>query len=833
MRNAQKLSLFAILIHCALAPALAQTVTRGPYLQMPTPNSITIQWRTDQATDAVVRYGTSPGNYPASASSTGPPTEHEVNVSGLQPDTQYFYTVGNSAMSLAGGDATYTFITPPPGGLDKPTRIWVTGDAGTADANAIAVRDAYEDFTDARRTDLWLTLGDIAYTHGTDAQYQVALFDTYPQMLRKTPIWPTYGNHDGLSADAATGTGPYFDIFTLPEFSEIGGIDSETEAYYSFDYGIIHFISLDSFESDRTSSGDMIPWLTADLTANTQQWTIAFWHHPPYSKGSHDSDDEINDLPLVEMRQNATVLLESYGVDLVLNGHSHSYERSFLLDGHYGDSDTLTPAMKLDGGSGREDDTGAYTKSGVAGTPNEGAVYAVAGSSGKTSSADLNHPAMYISLLSLGSLVLDVAGNRLEATFLNDAGDILDYFTLIKGNDSFAPLIVAADADNDTVVSVLFSEPMDQASAQAVVNYAITGLTITQATLQADQRTVELTTTPMTSGMTYTLTVNNTEDLAGNPISANTQKQFTFLEMTTLVFQNGVTPTASYMGARDTYLSEQQPDTNTGSNVDLLVDGDDPGGSGLDKASLMAWDVSSIPAGSIVESVSVIIEVTNPTQSLYSFRETLRNWQEDQATWNEYASGAAWSLPGGLGGGDRGATVLGQATANTTGTKITTLNADGVALVQAWVDGAVPNFGVILSDTSSGDGLDFWSGDAPIATNHPRLSIEFQSPPSDVDNDGIPDASDNCIDIPNGPLLPDAGDNSQLDSNGDGYGNACDADLTNDGIINGLDVGPFISEFGTAGPDADFNGDGIVNGLDVGLFVSMFGQAPGPSALAP
>ena len=104
---------------------------------------------------------------------------------------------------------------------------------------------------------------------------------------------------------------------------------------------------------------------------------------------------------------------------------------------------------------------------------------------------------------------------------------------------------------------------------------------------------------------------------------------------------------------------------------------------------------------------------------------------------------------------------------------------------------------------------------------------------SDTDSDGIGDNSDNCIEVANGPLIPDAGGNSQYDSNGDGFGNMCDADLNNDGVVNGLDVGSFIAAFGSTDPDADFNGTGFVNGLDVGPFVSGFGKAPGPSALAP
>ncbi|MHC4346127.1 MAG: thrombospondin type 3 repeat-containing protein, partial [Planctomycetota bacterium] len=102
-----------------------------------------------------------------------------------------------------------------------------------------------------------------------------------------------------------------------------------------------------------------------------------------------------------------------------------------------------------------------------------------------------------------------------------------------------------------------------------------------------------------------------------------------------------------------------------------------------------------------------------------------------------------------------------------------------------------------------------------------------------ADGDGVPDTDDNCILVPNGTTIPDAGGNSQLDSNGDGYGNICDADLNDDLVVNGLDVGPFVEQFGTSGPDADLNGDGVVNGLDVGPFVGMFGQAPGPSGQAP
>ena len=315
----------------------AQTLVRGPYLQSGTASSVIIKWRTDEATDSVVHYGLAPDSLTLSATNSTSTTEHAVQLTGLSADVQYFYSVGTSSVTLAGGDSDHFVVTAPLPGTAKPTRIWVIGDSGTADRNARAVRDAFLNFTGSRDPDLWIMLGDNAYNDGTDVEYQAAVFDTYPQVLARTVLWPTLGNHDGFTADSTTESGPYYDIFSLPRNGEAGGVASGTEAYYSFDYGNMHFICLDSDETDRSADGAMMTWLAADLAANDKEWVIAFWHHPPYSKGNHDSDGEDQ---AISMRENAVPLLERYGVDLVLTGHSHSYERSYLIDGHYGLSGT-------------------------------------------------------------------------------------------------------------------------------------------------------------------------------------------------------------------------------------------------------------------------------------------------------------------------------------------------------------------------------------------------------------------------------------------------------------------------------------------------------------
>ena len=94
----------------------------------------------------------------------------------------------------------------------------------------------------------------------------------------------------------------------------------------------------------------------------------------------------------------------------------------------------------------------------------------------------------------------------------------------------------------------------------------------------------------------------------------------------------------------------------------------------------------------------------------------------------------------------------------------------------------------------------------------------------DRDRDGVPNTCDNCKRIPN---------DRQRDTDGDGYGNFCDADLNNDGIVNLIDFSMFGAVYGSADPDADFNGDGNVDLMDFSIFGSFYGKPPGPSGLVP
>lgn len=418
------------------------TLTRGPYLQKGTPASVVIRWRTNVATNSTVKYGLTAGSLTQTASYASSVTEHEVTVSGLSPDTKYFYSIGSSTQTLQ-GDANNFFVTAPTVGTTKKTNVWVTGDCGNNSTNQTNVRNRYATYIGSNYTDVWLLLGDNAYDAGTDSEYQSKFFDIYKDdMLKKTVLWPATGNHDYANNSSRQNDHniPYYSHFTLPTNAEAGGVASGTEAFYSYNHANIHFVSLDSYGKESNTYrlydtlGPQVTWLKQDLAANTQTWTIVYWHHPPYTMGSHNSDTESE---LVNIRQNLIRILERYKVDLILCGHSHVYERSRLMQGHYGNESSFnagtnnlsTSSAKYDGSS----NSCPYIKN--TSTPNNGTVYVVAGSAGQLGGTQSSwpHAAMYYSnATNGGSLALTIEANRLDAKWVCADGVVRDQFTMEK-----------------------------------------------------------------------------------------------------------------------------------------------------------------------------------------------------------------------------------------------------------------------------------------------------------------------------------------------------------------------------------------------------------------
>ncbi len=208
----------------------------------------------------------------------------------------------------------------------------------------------------------------------------------------------------------------------------------------------------------------------------------------------------------------------------------------------------------------------------------------------------------------------------------------------------------------------------------------------------------------------------------------------------TFSFQDGLQPPAAYAGTQDAALSESQPDTPFGAGAELFADGDDPSGSGRDMLSLLRWDVSAIPPGTVVQSVELTIQVTNRSQGSYGLYQVLAPWVEVEVTWNEAAAGIPWQGPGAQGAQDRGATLLGSVAAGSLGSYTAALNAFGVAVVQGWVDDPASNHGLVLADPSVTNGLDFASREVPVAPDRPRLTVNPTTQAPDSDADGMPDA---------------------------------------------------------------------------------------------
>jgi hypothetical protein len=183
--------------------------------------------------------------------------------------------------------------------------------------------------------------------------------------------------------------------------------------------------------------------------------------------------------------------------------------------------------MAVDGGDGRESGDGAYQKP-LGLSANAGTVYTVAGTGSSSGGGPFDHPTTAFALDSLGSVVIDVDGDRLDARFLDDAGVVADHWTLLKAPDELPPRLLAAEALGPKQVAVTFSEPLERTSAETTANYSVGPQeSVLAASLQADSRTVWLTTSRLAPGA-YNVAAFGVEDLLGNGIQPYELTGFTF-----------------------------------------------------------------------------------------------------------------------------------------------------------------------------------------------------------------------------------------------------------------------------------------------------------------
>ncbi len=181
--------------------------------------------------------------------------------------------------------------------------------------------------------------GDLAYDRGTFAQYESSYFGTNASLMARLPFFPTPGNHEYMTESAA----PYLAFHAVPDS---GVPEDDRGRYYSFDWGNAHFTTLDSNLLPTNAADRMLNWVDQDLAATRKFWKIVYFHHPPYPSGHH-----IADMICAQVRDRVVALLERNGVQLVISGHEHGYERSLpLRNGAAADAGETTLYLITGGG---------------------------------------------------------------------------------------------------------------------------------------------------------------------------------------------------------------------------------------------------------------------------------------------------------------------------------------------------------------------------------------------------------------------------------------------------------------------------------------------------
>lgn len=190
---------------------------------------------------------------------------------------------------------------------------------------------------------------------------------------------------------------------------------------------------------------------------------------------------------------------------------------------------------------------------------------------------------------------------------------------------------------------------------------------------------------------------------------------------TTLSFQDGVWPDATYAGTADTMIRVKYADNNYGAEASCEAAGD--GFVGLAKEVALRWDVSDVPDGSTVQEALVTLNVTDDTVAAgYYAYQLQRDWIESEATWNQYRSGSNWELPGAQGTLDRNLTPIGKLIPTDPVSYTFSLNPN---VVQSWLDTPSTNYGILIANPDNSNRVIFDCRETSVAANRPMLTIRY------------------------------------------------------------------------------------------------------------
>ncbi|TCZ80191.1 metallophosphoesterase family protein [Paenibacillus albiflavus] len=302
------------------------TIIKGPYLQWPTINSITIMWETDIPSSSKVEiylaeriHSGYQGNYKkpeyivTAVCDESFRNIHSITIEHLLPGTTYFYKIYSENDKSEVEAGPYPLKTAV--GRGVPFSFTVTsetgGYSGFDQTNGQLNVDLFAQMQ-RYRPDFTLFVGDVVNDGKEYADWDKYFFGPGRDFMRTTPFYSCLGNHENYASW-------YYEFMGF----------APPKNYYSFDYGDVHFTCLDStdfvkkdsypFSQDELRPGNpQYDFLIRDLQAATAKWKIVYFHYPPYVSGGYQ----------VEVLRQLCPILEEYEVDLVFNSHTIVYERS-------------------------------------------------------------------------------------------------------------------------------------------------------------------------------------------------------------------------------------------------------------------------------------------------------------------------------------------------------------------------------------------------------------------------------------------------------------------------------------------------------------------------
>lgn len=287
-------------------------INRGPYVQSVLDDKATIIWGTNFPSNSIVEYGLSVEGR-MEVSSNEVTTNHEIHLTDLMPETNYFYRIRSD--SLVGNWNTFKSAI----NSDTPFRFIAYGDT---QLDFLRHRDIVKQIS-KHDFDLIVHVGDVVQC-GPRENWNVEFFDPLSNILKNKPVYVSIGNHQ-LNGEY------FYDYFSFPEQTH--------ENYYSIEYGNSYFIFLDNrraaypdklFYPEISKGSAQYNWLESQLSSKEAQeaeWLFVVAHVPSFVNNSQEY--------FGDCKNYLVPLFEKYSVDISFSGHVHGYDRGEVKNVNY------------------------------------------------------------------------------------------------------------------------------------------------------------------------------------------------------------------------------------------------------------------------------------------------------------------------------------------------------------------------------------------------------------------------------------------------------------------------------------------------------------------